>query len=643
MSEFLPEVIKGTFNDDVVKTLLFVKENPGVNNPVYIFGPPGTGKTFTIKSFLSYFSESRYIKADKITKDSISELSKYKVLAVDNFHLIRVDLSIQSMIIDIIDEYIENKNQVILIADRHIEKLPLEEGLKSRISGGMIIEFKSLDEVSKNKIIDIMGEDIPQSQRAELYDKPFKDIRKIEGEIKKLRVLGKTEAHPVPKKKAGEDFNGFINALRDEVPEDIGAIAKGSEEERLREEYREKMYVWKMKGFKIDNLKEAINNGTIEDITGAFVSFTTNVQRLIELHRRYGMLDRRYFPEEAEEIEEKLFDPDSFMFLEEKISQLEHKVDLKRKFSRNLLFDKTIETFVVSDTNKEIYERLNHLLSSPFEGDNPVIIVGGRGTGKTHLLNAFAQGLTKKFPRLLIGYLPFHLFLAEGKVIKRTYADADILFIDDFHHIIEKGYIEDITFIITRLIKGNKRVIISTAKSPKFLGILDETKELIARGKIVYLNPPDKKIKIAMAEKIIRDMGIEGKDIDINAVADKVQGGYYDMNAYIYSLIEKVPEEKKIVEISERKIPEGKPESPLAEKKKVKLEEIISTGGEEIEPRKGIVSTEEIKEVELEGKTKPVEVPSLSDIEIPKEEEKEHYKGIDMKLDDFKERVIEEI
>ncbi len=643
MSEFLPEVIKGTFNDDVVKTLLFVKENPGVNNPIYIFGPSGIGKTFTIKSFLSYFSESRYLKADKITKDAISELGRYKVLAIDNFHLIRVDLSIQSMIIDIIDEYTENKNQVILIADRHIEKLPLEQGLKSRISGGMVIEFSPLDEVSKNKIIDIMGEDIPPSQRTDLYDKPFKDIRKIEGEIKKLRVLGKTEAHPIPEKKAGEDFNGFINALRDEVPENIGTVTKGSEEERLREEYREKMYVWQMKGFKVDNLKKAIDNGTIEDITGAFVSFTTNVQRLIELHRRYGMLDRRYFSEEAEKIEEKLFDPDSFMFLEEKISQLEHKVDLKRKFSRNLLFDKTIETFVVSDTNKEIYERLNHILSSPFEGDNPVVIVGGRGTGKTHLLNAFAQELTKKFPHLLVGYLPFHLFLAEGKAIKRTYADADILFIDDFHHIIEKGYIEDITFIITKLLKGNKRVIISTAKSPKFLRILDETKELLARGKIVYLNPPDKKIKIAMAEKIIKDMDIEGKDIDINAVADKVHGGYYDIDAYIFSLTEKVPEEKKVAEIPEKKMPEGKPKMVIAEKEGVKLEEIISTGKKEIEPKKEIIPAEETKEVELKEETKPIEIPSLSEIEVPKKEEKEPYEGIDMKLDDFKERVIEEI
>jgi len=625
MSEFLPEVIKGNFNQDAIKTLLAVKEAPGVNNPLYIYGPPGTGKSFTVQAFLSYFPESMYIKAGKIKPESLKELTKYKILVIDDFHLIQTDINIQSIVIEVIDEYVENKKQIILIADKPVEELPFHEGLRSRIEGGISIEFRPLDEISKKRIIDIMGEKIPQELRSSLYDKPFKDIRKIEGEIKKLLILGKPGEHRIQEKKPGEDFNGFIHALRNEVPENLGKITKTSEEERLREEYRDKMYVWQMKGFNVDKLKEAIDNGTIEDITGAFVSFTTNVQRLVELHRRYGMLDRRYFPESAEEIEEKLFDPDSFMYLEEKISLLEHKVALKRDFSKNLIFDKTLEKLIVSDANKEVYNLLNSILSSPFKGDNPIIIVGGRGTGKTHLLNAFAQELTKRFPHLLVAYLPFHLFLAEGKAIKRKFADADILFIDDFHHTVEKGYVEDITFIITKLLKTNKRIIISTTKSPKFLRLLDETKELIAKGRSVYLNPPDRKIKIAMAEKIIQDMEFEGKEIDINALADKVEGGYYDIDAYIFSFIEKYKKEKGLEKPPEREIKKERAEEILPKKEEVKFEEIIST-----------------KKKEIKQKRQPTEKLYPSEQEVQKEEE-EIYEGIDMKLDDFKERLIEEI
>jgi len=626
MSEFLPEVIKGNFNQDVIKTLLFVKENLGVNNPIYIYGPHGIGKTFTIKSFLSYFSEGNYIKADKINKDILKELGKYQMLAIDDFHLISTESNIQSLIIDLMDEWIENKKQIILIADRGVEKLLLEEGLKSRLSGGGIIEFKPLDESSIHKIIDIMGENIPEVLREPLYKKPWNDIRKIEGEIKKLRILGKAEISHIGGKKTEEDFNGFINSLRSEFPENIEIVSKKSEAERLREEYKDKMYVWQMKGFKIDSLKEVVDNGTIEEITSAFVSFTTNVQRLIELHRRFGMLDRRYFPVEADEIEERLFDPDSVMFLEEKISQLEHKIALKRKFSGNFIFDKTIDKIVVSDANKEIYEYLNLVLSSPFEGEDPIIIVGGRGTGKTHLLNAFAQEMTKRYPHLLVAYLPFHLFLAEGKGIKTIYGDVDVLFIDDLHHIVERGWIEDITFIITKLLKRNKRIVISTAKSPKFLRLLGETKELLAKGKTFYLSPPDKNIKVAMAEKIIQDMDIEKKDIDVNIVADKVQGGYYDIDAYIFSLVEKLPKGESAVEISEKEMKEEASEVeqlPL-EQGVVKLEEVIHT---------------EKELPKIENETPPSPVPT----EKEKEEKKVFDEGIDIKLDDYKGRIIEEI
>ncbi|GAH51168.1 unnamed protein product, partial [marine sediment metagenome] len=83
------------------------------------------------------------------------------------------------------------------------------------------------------------------------------------------------------------EFDKFINEIRETFSEEID---KSEKEERLRDEYNSKMYIWKMKGFNTDRIKNVID-GPIDKLTSEFVSFTMDIQRLIEIQRRYGSLD----------------------------------------------------------------------------------------------------------------------------------------------------------------------------------------------------------------------------------------------------------------------------------------------------------------------------------------------------------------
>jgi len=84
-----------------------------------------------------------------------------------------------------------------------------------------------------------------------------------------------------------------------------------------------------MKGFNTDRIKNVID-GPIDKLTSEFVSFTMDIQRLIEMQRRYGSLDIKRLlnmdiisKKGIEEIEKALFNPDKVDWLSKRISELE--------------------------------------------------------------------------------------------------------------------------------------------------------------------------------------------------------------------------------------------------------------------------------------------------------------------------------
>ena len=118
------------------------------------------------------------------------------------------------------------------------------------------------------------------------------------------------------------------------------------------------MYVWQMKGFNTDRIKKVID-GPIDKLTGEFVSFTMDIQRLIELQRRYGAVNIKELEnkniitnDDVKEIEKALFDPDKIDYLITIISEIETTEPLQF-FMADADYDKKVEAL-----NKKIDEIL---------------------------------------------------------------------------------------------------------------------------------------------------------------------------------------------------------------------------------------------------------------------------------------------
>ena len=68
------------------------------------------------------------------------------------------------------------------------------------------------------------------------------------------------------------------------------------------------------------------------------------------------------------------------------------------------------ENFYVHDGNKVVYLAAQKIIEFPGELFNPLYIYGGTGLGKTHLLRALHNELSKKFTVLLFSTKEFEKY-----------------------------------------------------------------------------------------------------------------------------------------------------------------------------------------------------------------------------------------
>jgi len=180
----------------------------------------------------------------------------------------------------------------------------------------------------------------------------------------------------------------------------------------------------------------------------------------------------------------------------------------------------TFETFVVGEGNRFAHAAAKVVAESPGRAQyNPLVIYGGVGLGKTHLLQAIghyalSQGTAKK-----VTYVPSEKFLSDfiesigtrtqGE-FRRHYRSADILLVDDIQFLI-KGEQTPIEFFHTfnALHQGGKLIVMTCDSPPEQLEGLEE--RLISRfqwGLVTPIGPPDLETRIAILRQKAEISGI---------------------------------------------------------------------------------------------------------------------------------------
>lgn len=150
----------------------------------------------------------------------------------------------------------------------------------------------------------------------------------------------------------------------------------------------------------------------------------------------------------------------------------------------------TFDTFVVGDSNAFTYSAAQAVAKAPGKTMfNPLVIYGGVGLGKTHLLQAIGHSCVKNQTARNVVYVSSEKFVSDFIVsIKnkdttefvRTYRTADVLLVDDIQFFPQnEGTQKEFFHTFNTLHQNGKQIVLSSDCPPDRLKGLEE--RLISR------------------------------------------------------------------------------------------------------------------------------------------------------------------
>ena len=178
------------------------------------------------------------------------------------------------------------------------------------------------------------------------------------------------------------------------------------------------------------------------------------------------------------------------------------------------------ENYVVGAANKMAVSAARSVTEKPGLSYNPLVIYGGSGVGKTHLLQAIGNAIAERQPALKIEYLTLddfvgqlHNAVAAGETdrFKQQWGRVDVLLLDDIQFLTERRETQTELLRLLEALQGTGRQIVMTSDRPP-TEIADVDRRLTTRlsgGLVVDIGAPDYETRVAILHAKCRERGIE--------------------------------------------------------------------------------------------------------------------------------------
>ena len=168
--------ITSSSNKLAFEASLKVSENISHYNPLYIYGGVGMGKTHLLNSIgleLKKNNKVMFISAERFMYQFVksiksNEMVKFKdnfrntdILLIDDIQFMNGKEAMQEEFFHTFNALLDKGSQVIVSADRAPNKLPrIQERIKSRFSGGLVVDIQKPDFELRKKIVEKKSEEL---------------------------------------------------------------------------------------------------------------------------------------------------------------------------------------------------------------------------------------------------------------------------------------------------------------------------------------------------------------------------------------------------------------------------------------------------------------------------------------------------
>ncbi len=220
----------------------------------------------------------------------------------------------------------------------------------------------------------------------------------------------------------------------------------------------------------------------------------------------------------------------------------------KKQRNSSLNPNYTFDTFVEGKSNQLGRAASFQVAENPGKGYNPLLIYGGVGLGKTHLMHAVGNLILQHHPDANVIYLHSERFVAEmvkalqhNKMndFKRYYRSVDALLIDDIQFFAGKERSQEEFFhTFNALLEGEQQVIMTCDRYPKEVdGLEERLKSRFGWGLPVAIEPPELETRVAILMKKAQLSGIDMPNEVAFFVAKRIRSNIRELEGALRRVI----------------------------------------------------------------------------------------------------------
>lgn len=242
------------------------------------------------------------------------------------------------------------------------------------------------------------------------------------------------------------------------------------------------------------------------------------------------------------------YDEEYQKFLSQEVQKLNTKTSLTNH--PMLRDDYTFENFIPGANSQYAYHASQRAAENPGREYNPMLIYGGVGLGKTHLMQAIGNYIFAHNNDARICYISAESFTNEftyslqTKTVdkfKKKYRSLDVLLLDDIQFFEGKEATQEELFHTFNEIYDRKGQLVFTCDRPitEIQGITDRLRTRFSRGLNIDLQPPEYETRRAILEQKMNSQG-SGKKIPsdvIDYIAQNIQSNVRDLESCMMKML----------------------------------------------------------------------------------------------------------
>jgi chromosomal replication initiation ATPase DnaA len=536
--------VVGAANRLAVSAARAVAQSPGAAyNPLFIYAASGLGKTHLLSAIGQLAKQLQPdLRVEYVTTDELVErlhqavtrgeteafrqqLGELDILLLDDVQFLTGRQETQSELLRLFNVLQRSGKQIVLTSDRPpAEIADLDDRLMTRFSGGLLVDMGAPDYETRVAILrrrcDERDVTFAPGVVEEVARVVFANVREMQGAINRLiafQTLGEGDVtvesirgllgdrangggHQRLTPKSGE-YESFLSGL---------AVAVAQHIDARRVKLVESTAEWRTQGYRTGALERALQSPETTDPDSLLKEFEQKVARLRALEQEIVALD----PTQRGSVQFR--DPAA-------IDELERLAEMLRAESAPPPPpDASLarSDFEVGPSNQLAAHAADAIVEEPGRRYNPLVIHGGPGVGKTHLMHAIGNELAaasggamtiacvnaSDFVNELIAALQDSAI----ETWRGRYRRVDALLIDQIEMFAGTERTQDEFFhLFNALVEAGKQVVLTSSRAPRTLTDLDDRlRSRFEAGLVVEIQPPDRLLREKLIARVLTGAGV---------------------------------------------------------------------------------------------------------------------------------------